>query len=112
MVHLPLELEAGLIILGQHYTVEAISDADEGLGNAPNGGIALGLTHQTRHRIRIRTDASISEDEARDTLLHEVIHVIARLADVQWKERDIRLFATVLLDTLRRNPALVEALLA
>src|SRR4051812_13625827 len=51
--------------------------------------------------------------QERDTLLHEVVHMLLRTLDLDGHradERFVNTFTTGLLDTLRRNPELVSYL--
>ena len=54
-----------------------------------------------------------SHDNKADTLLHEVLHAVLSVYNLRDKTADehfVALLATTLLDTLRRNPALVAYL--
>ena len=53
----------------------------------------------------------LNGDFLRETLLHEVLHIIDYYtagANNQVKERDIHRLSHVLFDTLRKNPALIK----
>ncbi len=79
------------------------------------------LSGRTDHdllRIYVDTTAAAGADTRRDTLLHEVLHCLAFTAGLsaEWgsekEETVVRRLSPLLLDALRRNPALVAYLLA
>jgi hypothetical protein len=85
-----------------------------------HGRWSLGVCEFSDNRIAISQDQS--ESQARDTLLHEVLHGLMRatrlvygpigpLANHDKEELAVALLATGLLDTLRRNPRLTAYLL-
>lgn len=74
------------------------------------------LVGQTNHHtLRILVDPETAAGVQRESLLHEVLHGVCLVAG--WRggkrtqERVLEELGPVLLDTLRRNPALVRALL-
>ena len=107
-------LPESIVVCGHRYDVKMISDPDEALHRAgdPN---SLGVSDHSKCRIRIR-DGEQSESQYRDTMLHEVLHAIVAQTYAQKafaKEDDeqaVAVLSTHLLDTLRRNPALVAYL--
>lgn len=67
------------------------------------------------HELVIKLDPDLPPDQLAVTLLHEVLHGIwyvgANLAGKVTQEDAIDALTPTLLDTLRRNPALVSAIL-
>ncbi len=59
----------------------------------------------------IRLNAALSPSRLRVTLLHEVLHGILFIVDGKHHEKLIIQLSHGLVDTLRRNPALVDALM-
>lgn len=62
----------------------------------------------------ILLEPKAQEQKKRETLLHEVIHVcnnVAGASSLKHEERFVTGLAPALLDTLRRNPALVSYLM-
>lgn len=104
-------LPAEITVLGHRYHVSVIEDPDTALGRA-DAGQALGLTELNRGYIRLRGGGEQSEDSARDTLLHEVMHVVAYLSGASLEEEQVGPLSTVLLHTLRTNPELVAAIIS
>jgi hypothetical protein len=70
------------------------------------------------HDVRITVNPARPEQVQRDTLLHEVLHAIGALTGLrrdlgeEAEERVVERLSSNLLDTLRRNPELVEYLLS
>jgi len=69
------------------------------------------------HEQVIAIDPALVLDQRRDTLLHEIRHVVDMVTGVYSGEREtaeqnITRSTSTLLDTLRRNPALVACLVA
>lgn len=70
------------------------------------------------HDVRITVNPARPEQVQRDTLLHEVLHAIGALTGLraelgdEAEERVVSRLGSALLDTLRRNPELVEYLLS
>ena len=74
------------------------------------------LYGQTRHTIsRILVDPELSADQKRETLQHEVLHACINTSGLAISTTDqenlVGALSPILLDTLRRNPELVEYLL-
>jgi hypothetical protein len=72
---------------------------------------AMGAALLRRQVIALSTEQH--PQQVRDTLLHETVHMLLRLLDLEGRkadERFVNTFTTGLLDTLRRNPALTEYL--
>ena len=70
---------------------------------------AMGASSLRRQILAISTEQH--PDQERDTLLHEVVHMLLRTLDLDGRkvdERFVNTFTTGLLDTLRRNPELRE----
>ncbi len=107
-------MPASLLLLGQRFTVEAVPADDQrlGPGDRPN----MGLCDAKLQHIYIAAD--LGPDQARDTVLHEVIHALAKItAAVGFlsgaeEERIVMLLSPLLLDALRANPELVTYLTA
>jgi hypothetical protein len=97
-----LQLPAEITVSGQRYSVRVVDYIP--------GESMIG--HTEHHMQVITIQASVSEDVARDTLLHETLHAIEAVGHIEIGEKIIDSLATILLDTLRRNPALVVALLS
>jgi hypothetical protein len=100
-------LPKSILICGQRFTVEILPAKD-----MPGLDDAFGASRLIRQSIQLRADQG--PDQQRDTLLHETIHMVAQLVDVEGKkfdERTVNVLATQLLDTLRRNPDLVAYLM-
>jgi hypothetical protein len=114
-----VRLPSALIICGQRFHVEEIDDPTEALGRHGSDD-PIGQTDTNRGRIRIRGGSEHGPDQQRDTMLHEIIHVVLLLSDMhdipctfkndRERERAVSVLATYLLDTLRRNPKLVAYL--
>lgn len=74
--------------------------------------LQVGEFEENTQEIYIKQDLPSSVAEA-DTLLHEVLHAINRLALIQedrMTERQVATISTLLVDTLARNPTLRLAL--
>jgi hypothetical protein len=50
------------------------------------------------------------QHQERDTVVHEVLHLVSRMSAFPLKERQVTALSPVLLDVLRRNPELVAYL--
>lgn len=73
----------------------------------------VGAYDQETHEIYVKE--GLSEQEDADTLLHEVVHAVSRIAlppDLRLTENQVTILSTVLADTFTRNPKLRENLLA
>ncbi len=100
-----MSLPESITILGQPFAVRLVPR-----GELPRDG-DMATSDLRRQLIRIVDDHGPTQE--RDTVLHEVLHMVARMADLEERkldERAINVFSTVLLDVLRRNPRLVEYL--
>lgn len=111
------ELPESVVVCGQRFEVRVIDDPDEGIARGTNHG-ALGATHVDKGIMRLRGGGEQSDDQLRDTMLHEVLHAVVRLtySEKSYAKEDeepaVGVLATHLLDTFRRNPGLVEYLMA
>jgi hypothetical protein len=104
-------LPAEIVVLGHRYHFRVEEDPERTLGRGDTGH-ALGLTDLNRGKIIIRGGGEQAEDAARDTMLHEVIHVVNFLLQLDMDEATVGRLSTGLLDTLRRNPELVAAIIS
>jgi hypothetical protein len=108
------KLPAEINVLGQRYSVTVVEDPAVGL--ARDVGDPIGATDLQRGAIRIRGGGEQGEDQARDTLLHEVLHIVDYFANggiaQTLPEATIARMSTVLLHTLRTNPELVAAIIS
>lgn len=74
--------------------------------------------HTDHNHLYILIDATIAPAQVRDTVLHETLHTLAFLSGLgfEWgtqrEEEIVRRLSPLLLDVLRRNPALVAYLCA
>jgi Zn-dependent peptidase ImmA (M78 family) len=62
---------------------------------------AVGLTHKSHAEIYIAVNQS--KDQVKDTLLHEVIHVIDRDLELKFDEDQVHRLACGLYQTLKEN---------
>lgn len=72
---------------------------------------SMGAANLRRQILAISTEQH--PEQERDTLLHEAVHMLLRLLDLEGRkadERFVNAFTTGLLDTLRRNPGLTRYL--
>lgn len=115
-----LEIPATITVLGQRYTILVQPDAHKALYDQdPDTFDALGHCDRTMLRITLRGPDGLAEDKVRETLLHETLHAIIGTSRV-WpfddhegrEEELVSTLAPLLLDTLRRNPGLVESLMS
>lgn len=110
-------LPDSVVVCGQRFEVKLVDDPDEAIARGTNHG-TLGATHVDKGLIRLRGGGEQSEDQMRDTMLHEVLHAVVRLTyqEKSFAKSDdedaVGAIATHLLDTLRRNPDLVAYLLS
>ncbi len=108
MLQLPEQVQIGPYLC----TVDQSSEIGRSLHAEDLSGKS-DLTAQT-----IAVDPEQGPDSLRDTLLHEVMHLVWGVWGLgsgpakEHEELVVTAFATGLLDTLRRNPALVQALLS
>lgn len=98
-----------VIVLGQPFAITWV-DNDDPL--ARHGQVGRTQTAQQK----ISLDATIGEDQQKDTLLHEMLHASLRILgfDISDKleERVIAAMTPVLLDMLRANPQVTKWLTA
>lgn len=92
-------------VVGQPFSVE-YSDAADSHPLSRAG--AAGRTMPEQQRLVVKEGMAAHQE--RDTLLHEVLHVIGEITGAGLKERHVGVLAPVLLDVLRQNPALVAYL--
>lgn len=117
-------LPAEILVLGQRFAVRVeehptiVLDSD-----SPNSHAAYGSTNRASLKITIRGGGVLSEDAARDTLLHEVLHAIIGVSTMEIfhldgghggpdEEKIVGQLAPLLLAVLRDNPELVAALIS
>lgn len=98
------------MLLGQQFAVMLVTKDHADL----KGDIAMvGTCKIARQQILVADD--LAPDQERDTILHEVLHGLLGMLNVipknKAEERVVMTLAPILLDTLRRNPALVTYLL-
>jgi hypothetical protein len=115
-----MTLPGSIVIAGHTFAIEVVDDSGAALSRNQKPH-AIGILDEGRGRIAIRGNGELSDDQTRDTLLHEIIHGVLTLAyldeesDVfrtgRQSERVVEALATHLLDTLRRNPELVRYLM-
>tara|TARA_Y100000389_G_C17351028_1_gene458475 strand:+ start:565 stop:993 length:429 start_codon:yes stop_codon:yes gene_type:complete len=75
------------------------------------GCILMGSTDVANNVISI--DTSYNEEVVRETLLHELMHALlndTHVVDEEVEEKLVRVLSPKLMDTCKRNPALVEFL--
>lgn len=108
-----------ITILGQRFTIKVEPDREAALDpKSPETWGAYGACDRGRGEIVLRGPDGISEDKARETLLHEVLHAIIGTARIppfghedDAEEAFVSMLAPLLLDTLRDNIDLVNALM-
>jgi hypothetical protein len=117
-----LEPPTELFIMTQRYKVHHVPDRGALLvhgGPEENevGKNALGYSNNGTQEITIRTQPAVSHDAERDTLLHEVLHMVfahtaiaERLTEVECEDLIGRL-SPAILSVMRENPAFVEYLM-
>lgn len=96
-------------LVGQRFAVEVAADSRH------LGGDRMGQCRIAEQRILIR--AELGADQARDTLLHEILHGLLDVAGLMRDEDEreesiVHALSPLLLDALRRNPRLVSYLVA
>lgn len=96
-----------LNVCGRTYAVDWDSRPETELAT----GSFAGRSNHDKGFIAINCQGVLSDDAERDTLLHEVLHVVMGLNELPDEEKTVVLLATHLLDTLRRNPHLVTYLM-
>ena len=103
----PIEMPTGINILGKPFTV-LCEEANETPSSPLDRG-DMGACAQALLRIYVRAGFPLHTQQ--DTLLHETLHAISDELQLDMAERQVATTATVLLDTLRRNPQLAAYLL-
>lgn len=106
---MPERIQIGPFAFGVSGDPKAIAEARR---NGEDG--RLGETDPVKLTIVIDTD--LPSGQIRDSVLHETLHAVVYTAG-KWEkgiaeEQAIARFCPLLLDTLRRNPALVAYLMA
>lgn len=110
---------AQIVVAGHPFRIELVNDVNAALDRHAKNG-AIGTINVQTGVIRLRGGGENQPHNVRETVLHEVIHAVLSLAyldeqvDVfknpRMAERVVEVLGTHLLDTLRRNPALVDYL--
>lgn len=112
---------ARVVVAGYPYEIELVTDPNIALDRHMKPS-TFGVALMGAGRIRLRSQPESSPHNQRDTLLHELIHIVLTFGgyldgekDVfktdRMAERVVDVLATHLLDTFRRNPALVAYLM-
>ena len=90
----------------EHEAMERIRRSD-GSGDGHIGS-------SNHHQLKITVDGSLATTMVADTLLHEIVHCCYRVSGVgvgkMTEEEAIEHLTPILLDTLRRNPAVARYL--
>lgn len=99
-----------LVIAGHPFSVSYVENLYGDDGEELTGRMQL-----ASNKITVLASNESSEYNQRDSLLHEVIHAELAIAGYTGKKKDdnepmVNALATLLLDTLRRNPSLVTYL--
>lgn len=110
-----LNVPKSVTILGQKFAIQVV-DRDDALfrGAAES---TIGSTDLNKQVIKVRGPEDLSAHQALDTLVHETLHGVFYLFGLrnfvvdEDDEPLIRILAPALLDTLRSNPLLVEAIM-
>ena len=84
--------------LGRNYNI-TYSDIDSGMTN-------LGLTHLNEGLVNIRNSQPPVEE--RDTVLHEFIHVVSHVMEIDLDERQVTVLAHGLTAIFQDNPSFGE----
>lgn len=107
------DLPRVIYALADDYDVFVVEDPAVALGRIDgNDNHALGATDFNRSTIRLRGGGEQSASQLRDTLLHEVLHIVGHVTALDFEEDTILRMTPVLLTILRDNPALVKFLTA
>jgi predicted DNA binding protein len=90
-------------ILGKHYSI-AYTDSIPVLEEEAENGIdyILGLTHNDKKLIEVLE--GMDKNEEGDTTLHEVLHAIDFVFDLNLTERQIKVLSSALINVLNTNP--------
>lgn len=91
-----------IVVGGRPYSVTTVAEVDD------EG--SLGRVQDPHLEIEILKDQHPLT--RRDTLLHEVIHAIDHVTQIDLTEKQVYVLAGQLLDTLRRNPSFTEWLIS
>lgn len=111
-----LQIPRVIRVLGQEFMVRVVS-RDEAISRDATHS-TIGQTNLNLQTITIRGPEDLSPHQAADTLLHEVLHCVVYLFNLNpyinedADEDFVHAMAPALLHTLRENPALVEALMS
>lgn len=99
-----------MTVLGQKFSIAWVTEEADALSSRPN----LGRTEVGRQRMTV--DATMGEDQQRDTLVHELLHACLRMIGFDLpdrvEERTVAALAPILLDALRANPEVTKWLTA
>lgn len=115
-----LAIPEEVIVLGQRFHVEVQTNPTANIHPAiTDAGVNVqGACDRELQIIAIRGGGALTEDKARETLLHEVLHAVIGTAriepfgDHEAEEQVVGQLAPHLLAVLRDNPALVAALIS
>lgn len=102
-----IDLPNAVSVIGKRFTVHC-----EGANSTPSSPLDrndMGACMVNSLKIYIKEGYPLPTQQ--DTLLHEVIHAIDESLYLGMTEQQVSNMATVLLDTLRRNPHLTAYLL-
>jgi hypothetical protein len=110
-------LPASVIVGPYRYAISVDHEAMERLIHRIHRGEAGGGNAGTvnHHKLQITIDGDMAASMIADTLLHEIMHCCYRVSGLGrgkiTEEKAIEHMTPVLLDTLRRNPAVAQYLL-
>lgn len=93
------KLPQSVDLLGKTWTISQKKDS-KNFGTCYHGKCVINVT------------PTQSLENARDTVLHEIIHALEVEGQLKMSERQVRILATLLLAALRHNPKLAAFLLA
>ena len=93
-----MKLPQALDLLGKRWTITQKKDTNN-----------FGTCHHVRCVINI--SPTQSPENARDTLLHEVIHALEKEGLLKMNERQVTVLSSLLISALRQNPKLAAFLL-
>lgn len=92
-----------MIVLGQTWSIVGVS------GHSPMlNDTLMGQTNTGTQRIAIRDD--LAPHAERDTVMHELLHVVGCATGHDLEEHQVSAISPVLLDVLRSNASLVAYL--
>lgn len=109
-------------LLTQHWRVRHVPNSDELLVYGDDienavGKEAMGLCNSGTHEIVMRTIPSVSADQEKDTLLHEVLHAVLAVTGLDQRisektaEDMVGRLAPAILSLMRENPYLMSYLM-